>query len=74
MLYFCEHLSLYDMLERYYTRKELYVAAGVSRTTFYRWLLEDQQVLNQMGISPYQQLLPPDVVEFICIKHRIRLP
>jgi hypothetical protein len=59
------------MINKYYSRKQLYVAANVSRTTFYRWLLNDQDVLSQMGVTPYQQLLPPDVVEYICKKHRI---
>ncbi len=61
------------MITRFYSRKELYSSAGVSRTTFYRWLLEDQQVLMQMGIKPYQQIFPPEVVELICQRHGIRL-
>ena len=30
------------MLTKFYSKKQLAVIAGVSRTTFYRWMLEDQ--------------------------------
>ena len=59
------------MVKKYYSKKQLYVAAGVSRTTFYRWLAEMQDDLTRMGVKPYQQLLPPHVVDFICQKVRI---
>lgn len=59
------------MITKYYSRKQLYVAAGLSRTTFYRKLIEIQPELSAMGVKPNQQLLSPDVVEFICQKVRI---
>jgi len=59
------------MVTMYYSKKQLYVAAGVSRTTFYRWLKEMQDDLARMGVKTNQQLLPPDVVDFICQKVRI---
>ena len=59
------------MITKYYSKKQLYVAAGLSRTTFYRKLQEIQPELNAMGVKLNQQLLPPDVVEFICQKVRI---
>jgi len=59
------------MITKYYSKKQLYVAAGFSRTTFYRKLLEFQPELTTMGVTRHQQLLPPDVVEFICQKVRI---
>ena len=59
------------MITKYYSKKQLYVAAGLSRTTFYRKLLAIQPELAEMGVTSHQQLLPPDVVEFICQKVRI---
>ena len=59
------------MITKFYSKKQLYVAAGLSRTTFYRKLLELQPELAEMGVTRNQQLLPPDVVEYICQKVRI---
>ncbi len=65
------------MITKFYSKKQLSVAAGVSRMTLYRWMLEDQQELSQMGVRLSQRILPPDAVEYVCKKHRIdmtRLP
>ena len=59
------------MITKYYSKKQLAVTAGVSRTTFYRWMLIDQPVLEQMGVRPSQRLMNPKAVEFICQKHHI---
>ena len=63
--------GLMQMITKFYSKKQLYVAAGLSRTTFYRKLLELQPELAEMGVTRNQQLLPPDVVEYICQKVRI---
>ena len=52
-------------------KNELADAAGVSRSTFYRWLRNDQQVLLSMGVASTCHLLPPHVVRYICEKYCI---
>lgn len=59
------------MITKFYSKKQLAVAAGVSRTTFYRRMLRIQVQLTKMGVKPYQQLLPPDIAEWICQKMKI---
>ena len=59
------------MITKFYSKKQLAVAAGVSRMTLYRWMLEDQQDLSEMGVHPNQRILPPNAVDFVCKKHRI---
>ena len=60
------------MITKFYSKKQLAIAAGVSRTKFYRWMLIDQPVLTQMGVLPDQRLLPPKAVKFICQRHDIK--
>ena len=52
---------------------ELALAAGVSTSTFHRWLINDQTILQDMGVSPNAKLLPPCAVKFICDKYCIEL-
>ena len=52
---------------------ELAMAAGVSTSTFHRWLINDQIILQDMRISPNAKLLPPCAVKFICDKYCIDL-
>ena len=40
------------MVTKFYSKKQLAVAAGVSRTTFYRWWLKDQHEVKQFGVKP----------------------
>ena len=61
------------MITKYYSKMQLRKAAGVSRTTFYRWLQNDQVLLQQMGVALYDRLLSPPAVEFICQKHDIKM-
>ena len=61
------------MITKFYSKKQLSVAAGVSRTTFYRRMLRIQPQLKQMGVNPCQQLLPPEIVEWICLKLKINM-
>ena len=60
------------MITKFYSKKQLAIAAGVSRTTFYRWMLNDQQDLTKMGVQQTSRLLPPEAVVFICQKHDIK--
>ena len=59
------------MINKYYSKKQLAITAGVSRTTFYRWMLQDQRFLEPLGVRSNQRLLPPEAVEFVCQKHHI---
>ena len=52
---------------------ELADAAGVSRTTFWRWLKENQSQLSQYGMKPGSRVLPPRAVEWICRQYGIDL-
>ncbi len=47
-------------------KSELARLAGVSPRTFRRYLATRHAVLEEMGIGPMKQKLPPKVVEFIC--------
>jgi hypothetical protein len=47
-------------------KSELARLAGVSPRTFRRYLATRRAVLEEMGIGPMKQKLPPKVVEFIC--------
>lgn len=52
-------------------KNELARAAGVSTATFRNWIKSDKQVLEAMGITPKQQLLPPMIVRYLCEKYDI---
>ena len=52
-------------------KSELARAAGVSGETFRKWLQSDKQQLTAMGVTLYQQLLPPNAVRYICEKYCI---
>lgn len=52
-------------------KNELARAAGVSTATFRVWLKSDKQALDEMGIAPRQQLLPPIAVRYLCEKYAI---
>ena len=53
---------------------ELADAAGVSRTTFWRWMKENEEPLLQLGVKPTTKLLPPKAVEWICREYGIDYP
>lgn len=59
------------MIYRSMYKSDLAAAAGVSDSTFRRWLHEDRQVLATMGVSPRRKKLPPQVVKWICEKYVI---
>ena len=53
---------------------ELADAAGVSYTTFYRWLSSKQETLADFGVKPSAKMLPPKAVEWICREYGIDYP
>ena len=52
-------------------KSELADTAGVSYTTFYRWLRENQQHLAHLGVKPASKMLPPRAVEWVCRQYGI---
>ena len=55
-------------------KSELARLAGVSDSTFYRYLKSRRNKLLQMGISPMAHKLPPKAVKYICEDYCIDLP
>ena len=49
-----------------YLKSELARAAGVSCSTFKRWLRQQSEMFCQWGVTPRTQLLPPVAVQWIC--------
>ena len=50
---------------RFYSKSELAQLAGVSYTTFYRFLKTRRARLEAMGISAYAKKLPPHAVKLL---------
>ena len=50
------------------SKSQLADCAGVSYSTFYRFLKVHQHALSAMGVSIYAQKLPPHAVRYICEK------
>ena len=63
----------YDPL-RFYSKSELAQLAGVSYSTFYRFLKTRQSVLETIGITLYAKKLPPHIVKYLCEEYCIDLP
>ena len=53
-------------LMKSYLKSELARAAGVSCSTFKRWLRQQSEMFCQWGVTPRTQLLPPVAVQWIC--------
>ena len=49
-----------------YSKSELAAMAGVSYSTFYRYLRARRTLFKQMGVSIYAKKLPLRVVKDIC--------
>jgi len=49
-----------------YTKKELAYLAGVSYSTFNRWLRQHRKQLEGFGMSLHSHILPPKAVKYIC--------
>lgn len=77
-LFFCPYylkimVNFYDK-NRFISKSELAKFAGVSYSTFKRYLRTRQHILSQMGITPKTQKLPPQAVHYICEDYCIDLP
>ena len=46
-------------------KSELARLAGVSSRTFARYLATRRQILSEMGVSQYAQMLPPKAVKYV---------
>ena len=55
------------------SKSELANAAGVSLSTFRRWLKSDEKYLRSQGILPTTKVLPPKVVKYLIEKYCIEL-
>ena len=66
-------INFYDK-NRFISKSDLAKFAGVSYSTFKRYLHTRQHILSQMGISPKAQKLPPQAVHYICEDYCIDLP
>ena len=56
-----------------YNKYQLAKAAGVSMSTFRRWLKSDEIYLRLNGVSPNAKVLPPHVVKYLCEKYCIEV-
>lgn len=61
------------IIMRSYSKKELANLAGVSYSTFNRWLRLHRPQLEQFGMSRHTHILPPKAVKYICDVYAIDL-
>ena len=66
-------INYYDK-HLFISKKKLAELADVSPRTFSRYLATRRHILDEMGISPKAQLLPPQAVKYICEDYCIDLP
>ena len=66
-------INYYDK-HLFISKKKLAELACVSERTFRRYLATRRHILDEMGISPKAQLLPPQAVKYICEDYCIDLP
>ena len=52
-------------MNRFYSKSELAAQAGVSYSTFYRYLKSKRSALEAMGVSIFAKKLPPHAVKLI---------
>ena len=55
-------------------KSELARLAGVSYSTFYRYLRSRREVLGGMGVNLHTQTLPPRAVRYVVDDYGITLP
>lgn len=55
------------------SKAELANAAGVSRDTFRRWLMNDAEYMHEQGVKPTAKVFPPQVVSYLIDKYCIEL-
>ena len=58
---------------RSYTKSELAALAGVSLSTFSRWLRRHAEQLTSLGVMPKAHLLNPRAVRYVCDLYGIDL-
>lgn len=56
---------------RYMLKRELADLAGVSFSTFKRWLSQHRDELADYGVSVNARLIPPAAVKYICDQYGI---
>ena len=54
-----------------YLKSEMARAAGVSYSTFHRWMKQQSEQLSQWGVTPRTQMLPPVAVKWNCGQYGI---
>ena len=54
-----------------YSKSQLAEAAGVSYSTFARWLKANEHKLIEIGYQPSARLLSPRLTDFICAEYGI---
>ena len=54
-------------------KSELAERAGVSASTFKRWLNQHQDELERLGVSHRAKLIPPVAIRFICEAYGIEV-
>ena len=62
----CLHVVMKSML-----KSELAERAGVSLSTFGRWLKRHTEELERMGVTPRSKVLPPIAVRYVCERYGI---
>lgn len=60
-------------VKRTYNKRELARLAGVSYTTFYRWMVQHQEELRNMGAAPCAQTLHGKALALVCEEFNIDL-
>ena len=61
-------------MKKNYRKSELAELAGVSYSTFYRFLRSRREVLASMGVSLRAQTLRGKALDYICEEYCIDLP
>lgn len=62
------------MMKQSYSKSELAALAGVSYSTFYRFLASRRQQLARLGVSMKAQLLRGKALHYVCREYNISLP
>ena len=52
-------------------KSEMADAAGVSMGTFRKWMKNEKEKLEEMGVGTHDKLLPPCAVKYLCEKYCI---
>ena len=58
---------------RTYTKSELARKAGVSPSTFRRWMKQHERELTELGMTKQCHIVPPKALRYICEEYCIDL-